>query len=33
MFIIMDVSEGNFSKKLYFQEEKDWWTITNTELG
>ena len=22
---IMDVREGNFSKKLYFQEKKDWW--------
>ena len=27
MFIIMDVREGNFSKKVYFQEEKDWWRI------
>ena len=33
MFIIMDVREGNFSKKLYFQEEKDWWRITIIELG
>ena len=33
MFIIMDVREGNFSKKLFFQEEKDWWRITITELG
>ena len=33
MFIIMDLREGNFSKKLYFQEEKDWWRVTITELG